>query len=540
MAAAPPGQSICYSCGRVITGSQGMMQRSQGYQQAASTRGSKRGKHTVEHKAVLNISRRKKKKGRVRNLVMLGAIVAVFTLTPLQEEVLGQWAQINEMLADASAARHTYPAAVTYTVDRTVTLSNEGTQTAQFHYRLPVPAEERTAKPYSGWRNEEWGYVKFDSQGVNSALNNEADFGSIQTITSMTVNGISIPIGDFKGYDMTNQGEVHATPLPGGEHKIWWQEMQPLSESGHDYCVFGPCVHWEGDLRSGSILSITVRYTVEGKSFTWWNDPNLDLQLGKKIGRLTVGMNAENSGNLEDISDGSRTLGLSDYNQYYVNENQNWFDRASSGAPDYAITGGNQQVKTVAQSIRATLPAGENDNAFSLAHASFVYVRDNVEYTTGLAVPRSGTVCLTTGLGDCDEQSNAWMSILRVLGIPTWYEFGALTTSTFDRWEGHGWANVALPYSDEACAEWGVDIRSCYIEGSVDVVNNKFLLHTPTAFSEWIEPPPQGDSDGKMIESFYGALQIGSSNYAWDEHWSTVGSPEVSGGTYNVRLIEGE
>ena len=516
------------------------MQRSQGYQQAASTRGSKRGKHSKDHKAVLNISRRKKKKGRVRNLVMLGAIVAVFTLTPLQEEVMGQWAQINEMLADASAARHTYPIAVTFTVDRSVTLANEGAQSAEFHYRLPIPAEERGVKPYSQNVYNDPSYIQFDSQGSNSALQSEADFGPIQTVKSMTINGIPVPVGSWDGSDMTSEGENNARALTGGDHQIWWQSKQPISASGHDYCVFGPCVHWEGKLLPGSILTITVRYTIEGKSFTWWNDPNLDLQLGKKIGRLTVGMNEANSGTLADISGGEYTLGLSDYHSYYVNDNPNWFDRASSGAPDFAITGSNQQVQTVAQNIRATLPSGQNDNAFSLAHASFIYVRDNVEYTTGLAVPRSGAVCLTTGIGDCDEQSNAWMSILRVLGIPTWYEFGALTTSTYDRWEGHGWANVALPYSRDTCAEWGVELRSCFIEASVDVVNNKFLLHTPTAFSEWVEPPPIGDSEGKMIESFYGALQIATSNYAWDEHWSTVGSPEVSGGTYNVRLIEGE
>ena len=37
---------------------------------------------------------------------------------------------------------------------------------------------------------------------------------------------------------------------------------------------------------------------------------------------------------------------------------------------------------------------------------------------------------------DCDEQSNAFMSIMRVKGIPTWYVFGALTDPQFNEWEG--------------------------------------------------------------------------------------------------------
>ena len=48
--------------------------------------------------------------------------------------------------------------------------------------------------------------------------------------------------------------------------------------------------------------------------------------------------------------------------------------------------------------------------------------------------PRSGQQCLADGIGDCDEQSNAYMSIMRVKNVPTWYAFGALT-GTFERWK---------------------------------------------------------------------------------------------------------
>ncbi|GIQ97281.1 MAG: hypothetical protein CM15mP3_03150 [Candidatus Poseidoniales archaeon] len=40
---------------------------------------------------------------------------------------------------------------------------------------------------------------------------------------------------------------------------------------------------------------------------------------------------------------------------------------------------------------------------------------------------RSGPACLTDGLGDCDDQTNAYLSLLRTKGIPGWYVLGALT-----------------------------------------------------------------------------------------------------------------
>lgn len=68
------------------------------------------------------------------------------------------------------------------------------------------------------------------------------------------------------------------------------------------------------------------------------------------------------------------------------------------------------------------------DNVYAYGRATFDWLNQNVPYDYGAGVQaRSGEICLVDGLGDCDEQSNAFMSIMRVKGVPTWYAFGALT-----------------------------------------------------------------------------------------------------------------
>ena len=108
--------------------------------------------------------------------------------------------------------------------------------------------------------------------------------------------------------------------------------------------------------------------------------------------------------------------------------------------------------------------------------------------------------CLDMGLGDCDEQSNAFMSIMRVKGIPTWYVFGALADPEFNEWEGHAWAYIMLPMSEEWCENNDVILNDCYVEGAVDVVNRKWLVHTPTAYIDWIEPHSTG---GQVTDGYY-------------------------------------
>jgi len=50
--------------------------------------------------------------------------------------------------------------------------------------------------------------------------------------------------------------------------------------------------------------------------------------------------------------------------------------------------------------------------------------------------------------------------------------------------------------SDEWCEANEIELNSCYVEGSVDVVNHKWLVHTPTAYIDWIEDSPWSNVGG--------------------------------------------
>ena len=47
----------------------------------------------------------------------------------------------------------------------------------------------------------------------------------------------------------------------------------------------------------------------------------------------------------------------------------------------------------------------------------------------------------------------------------------------FESWQGHGWVYIMIPLSDEWCEDTIV-LNTCYVEGSMDVVNRKRLVRT--------------------------------------------------------------
>ena len=139
---------------------------------------------------------------------------------------------------------------------------------------------------------------------------------------------------------------------------------------------------------------------------------------------------------------------------------------------------------------------------------------------------------MSAGIGDCDEQTNAFLSILRTKGIPGWYVLGALTDSTYAYWEGHAWGYIFLPMSDEWCESRSINLDDCFVEGSVDVVNNKWLLHTPTAYIDWIE---EADPSGNLVHNYFHPGY--SQDIQRDRTFSTLDSPDSTGGTYQIKKL---
>ena len=85
--------------------------------------------------------------------------------------------------------------------------------------------------------------------------------------------------------------------------------------------------------------------------------------------------------------------------------------------------------------------------------------------------------------------------------------------------------------SDEWCESRNIKLDDCFVEGSVDVVNNKWLLHTPTAYIDWIE---EADPSGNLIHNYY---TPGSSlSVTRERSYSTIAEQDT-GATYQVKKL---
>ncbi len=105
--------------------------------------------------------------------------------------------------------------------------------------------------------------------------------------------------------------------------------------------------------------------------------------------------------------------------------------------------------------------------------------------------PKWSTGTLSDKRGDCDDQSILFISLCRAAGIPAMLEIGALYDPNMRVWEGHGWANVYIPYSTSY--QSGKDID--HVTPMVDIVNDIFLFRDPNRFSEWVDDGVRGTLD---------------------------------------------
>ena len=443
-----------------------------------------------------------------RKVVIVVVIAFVFLFTPAQDQLKRQLDHWLGELWDQVGPYHEYPVTTSYTLERTIRLDNYDFSDRQFTYRVPIPIQRTSG----GTWDDTFTYVSGAKEPASS----------LQVVKLMSVGANSATIG-VPLLTNAHLEQEDAIDLGDGMTTVYW----PVPGQGEERCEYMRCIVWSGTMPARSSVQLVIHYVVLAHSYTWWLDGSVDSVVPGK----DFGMNIANSGDFADLNRpgwvGSTTALIGEVSQ--------WYDRSFDPSwPDWAIDGQHPLVTAAADQITASLPSDQQQNVFAFAHAAFEYVRENVQYSVGLAnPPRSGPTCLAHGLGDCDEQANAWMSILRARNIPTWYEFGALTDMDHTKWEPHAWSNVLIPYDSGWCAAKDIRLETCYIEASVDVVNNKWMLHTPTAFTEWIEP---ASNEGEAASEFYRPLNLNANQFQWNLSWETVAGPVHSGGTYKVRL----
>lgn len=518
---------ICRTCGRIITGSAGADQRAnQQFDRAAHMGGAQFGmapQMSQPARPRMASRRRKKRKSKLRNLVLVAIVASVFVFTPANEIAMSQWAVVKGQLADLTAP--VYPKQATFTVDRTITMTNEDSSEHSFKYSLAVP-KDRTAKSMDA-------YLWQTQSGLTEAPMIQ-DIVSMKIISGSTI--ISIPVDAITrdvepelrsieaalGLSSESLDPCGQTPGPvsAGQNCIYW----PGEAENDAFCSYGPCIKWEGVIPANDELSITVRYSVQAISYSWSANSD-DGMPGEELG-----ISASNSGTYADV----QTRG--DHFLRFAQQDK-WFQRADG---TYAIDGSHPSIKAARTSIVSGLPESLSDNPYAFARRAFEYVQDQVTYARGLETPRSGPTCLANGVGDCDEQANLWMSLMRSKDLPTWFEFGGLTSYSFGVWEPHGWSNVMLPYDTEWCNDRGIAIDTCYLEASVDVTNNMWLFKPPTALSLWVEIDDNDPAvDGGGLFDYYYRIWACANYCSYGETWQTFGNPMLSGGTFtNPQYIE--
>jgi len=502
---------ICRTCGRIITGSAGSSQRATGqFNTGAHSGGATSGAAPQMMNAPRRIQSKRRKKGKLGKLVIVSIIACVFVFTPANELAMSQWANVSSQLQILTAP--VYPMEATYTVDRTLTMSNDDTENHTFKYSFAVP-KDRTAKSMSEhlWQGEDGAVAADKIQDIISMNVIAGDFNYELPIDAITraVNP------ELRGKDQ---------PIPVGDTDtiMYWPGDGDSSDSS--YCSFGPCVKWEGITPSTGEVSIVVRYTIKANSYSWWSD------FSGSVAGTERGISSENSGTYADIE--SR-------GQHYERfaQHSKWFKRSDN---TYAIDGTDSIIISAVNLIDAQIPDRLNENPYVFARKAFEYVQEQITYGRGKDIPRSGPSCLSDKVGDCDEQSNLWMSLLRVKKIPTWYEFGALTGFTFKTWEPHGWSNVMLPYDVDWCNANNIDVNTCYVEASVDVTNNMWLFKPPTALGLWIEVEDKNsNTPGKGLYDYFYRIWACNVLCGYGETWETVGEAVTTGGTFtNPQLVE--
>ena len=101
-------------------------------------------------------------------------------------------------------------------------------------------------------------------------------------------------------------------------------------------------------------------------------------------------------------------------------------------------------------------------------------------------------------------------------------------------WQGHAWAYIMLPMSDEWCENNDVILETCYVEGSVDVVNHKWLVHTPTAYIDWIEKAPWS-----LVDEYYSGSPLSGQDFTRVRSFSTE-AYDTMGGTWDHKWLSEE
>ena len=240
----------------------------------------------------------------------------------------------------------------------------------------------------------------------------------------------------------------------------------------------------------GSTPSAIIVDKYGSEWMTWSGETNQDflIQISYSIRSYTVrwDMTSELSGTINDIPQ--------DIADIYTDD-------------EWLIEPSLYQVKQKAEEITAGMV-----NVYDMVEAVYDYMDEEFTYDTGTSGdPKTCTQTLNSKSGDCDDQSILLCSLLRAVGIPAWLEFGVLYDPSTEDFGAHGWANVYIPKKSGGGGS-----------GTVDIVNDEFLVRDPMRFTEW-----ESDGDGNHLEDYYATM-----DYSYFSPNISINMEDSYSGTY--------
>jgi transglutaminase-like putative cysteine protease len=113
---------------------------------------------------------------------------------------------------------------------------------------------------------------------------------------------------------------------------------------------------------------------------------------------------------------------------------------------------------------------GDETNVYAILKSTYDWVTKNIAYPGSPVAgePKTSVQTLQSRVGDCDDQSNLFLGLIRAAGVPGWLQLGALYNKVSNHMEGHACVQTYIPYANGG----GVFVN-------IDLVNKNFLVWKP-------------------------------------------------------------
>ena len=121
---------------------------------------------------------------------------------------------------------------------------------------------------------------------------------------------------------------------------------------------------------------------------------------------------------------------------------------------------------------------GNEQNVYVILKNTYDWVTKNIAYpgSPSSGLPQSSLETLQSRTGDCDDQSNLFLGLVRAAGVPGWLQLGALYDTVNGHMNGHAWVQTYIPYANGG----GVDVN-------IDLVNKNFLIWNPSFVCDYTD-----------------------------------------------------